>query len=341
MDGNIGRHCRDRSAGTQSAPARPQALRSLITSEVSEVSSCLRDYIAPHTMRSLGGNVLRARLSCLDLGGLSAVELSNNAALQINADPVGDRHIIQLVLAGTCRIEVNARSYTLGAKNLMVNIPGHPAQITFSPGTRLLSVQMPKVHFEKYAQACRPRKHGRDGDTPFRDAVVRDVQIAFAWKKIIGECFLIAEEAPRVFRNERFQRNCVNLAMETLLQIGESAPIETIDETKVIFTSRQIERIVATIDEFIGDPLAVSWLARRLGVSIRKLQMGFARHFNCGPGTYIRNRRLDLLHVRLIESPPDAKVVDIMADLGVTSFGRFSGYYKERYGYLPAETKRK
>ncbi|MNT90626.1 transcriptional regulator EutR [compost metagenome] len=51
----------------------------------------------------------------------------------------------------------------------------------------------------------------------------------------------------------------------------------------------------------------------------------------------LRNRRLDAVRARLLEQPGHC-VTDTALEFGFGHLGRFSSYYRERFGELPSQT---
>lgn len=77
------------------------------------------------------------------------------------------------------------------------------------------------------------------------------------------------------------------------------------------------------------------------GVSISTLMSAFRKHRNSSPMMYLRNLRLDKAQQELLQlDAKQASVTDVAARCGFEHFGRFSTYYKERFGESPSTTLR-
>jgi transcriptional regulator GlxA family with amidase domain len=98
-----------------------------------------------------------------------------------------------------------------------------------------------------------------------------------------------------------------------------------------------------------GKPWTVVDLARRVGLSTRALQYGFAAQVGQSPMTYLRQVRLQRADADL-RSAADTGVgaaagagrgvAAIASRWGFTNFGRFAAAYRARYGRTPSETLR-
>jgi AraC-like DNA-binding protein/tetratricopeptide (TPR) repeat protein len=79
-------------------------------------------------------------------------------------------------------------------------------------------------------------------------------------------------------------------------------------------------------------------LARAAGSTPRTLQKHFRRFLGCSPVTALRNLRLDLARRELLKGDPDATVTGIATRLGFAHLGRFSGWYRARFGETASRT---
>lgn len=90
-----------------------------------------------------------------------------------------------------------------------------------------------------------------------------------------------------------------------------------------------------------SDPLSISALAARVGVSTRSLQLAFSRYRGAGPRQILEELRLDAAHARLLSAVPSDNVTRIALDCGVTHLGRFATRYRARFGEAPLATLRR
>lgn len=85
-------------------------------------------------------------------------------------------------------------------------------------------------------------------------------------------------------------------------------------------------------------PLALADLANAAGVSVRALNALCHQHHGVAPMDLLRNIRLDAARERLL-TQPDANITDTAFEFGFGHLGRFSAYYRERFGELPKQTR--
>ena len=107
----------------------------------------------------------------------------------------------------------------------------------------------------------------------------------------------------------------------------------TISSEQIVLKALEFARTRSESTIFIED------VARAAKVEYRTLLRAFERYLGFSPKHYLMLRQLNLIHHAIRrEGAMTAKVADILADHGVTEFGRFAGHYKSLFGELPSET---
>lgn len=102
-----------------------------------------------------------------------------------------------------------------------------------------------------------------------------------------------------------------------------------------------MQTLLRFIDEHLGQELRIPHLSERAGLCERRFYTLFRRSFGVSPKKYILGRRLDWARAMLANSggaPLSVKAVALTA--GFRDLGRFSGYYRARFGVSPSETLR-
>ena len=103
-----------------------------------------------------------------------------------------------------------------------------------------------------------------------------------------------------------------------------------------------VSRAVDLLEAGPERPWTVGDLARRVGVSTRALQYGFAAQTGMSPMAYLRQVRLQRADADLRAADgTDRGVAGVASRWGFTNFGRFAAAYRTRYGHPPSETLRR
>ena len=102
---------------------------------------------------------------------------------------------------------------------------------------------------------------------------------------------------------------------------------------------RLIRRVEDYLDEAGIRPVHVSEICAALNVSRRTLHRAFQEVFGVGPVTFLRQKRLCVVHSALRESAPRSTTVAAVAmEQGFYELGRFSQYYFAMFGEYPSQT---
>jgi len=97
--------------------------------------------------------------------------------------------------------------------------------------------------------------------------------------------------------------------------------------------SESLTRAIRMMEASIEEPLALSSIARAIGLSTRQIERLFGRHLNCSPGKYFLDLRLHKAHDML--SQKGYSLTDISLACGFKSTAHFSRAYRARYGLTP------
>jgi AraC-like DNA-binding protein len=100
-----------------------------------------------------------------------------------------------------------------------------------------------------------------------------------------------------------------------------------------------VRRAVCFIEDNAHRDISAADIAGAAQVTIRAVQLGFARHLDTTPLAYLRRVRLDCAHHDLLAADPARRTVAGVAyRWGFHSPGRFAVLYRQAYGVLPSHT---
>ena len=100
-----------------------------------------------------------------------------------------------------------------------------------------------------------------------------------------------------------------------------------------------MRRAVAFIEDNAQHDISAADIAGAAQVSIRAVQLAFARHLETTPRAYLRRVRLDCAHRDLLAADPARRTVAGVAyRWGFHSPGRFAVLYRQAYGVPPSHT---
>ena len=99
------------------------------------------------------------------------------------------------------------------------------------------------------------------------------------------------------------------------------------------------KRAMELIENCPDMDLTIGEVATTLDVSVRGLQLAFAKHYGISPQQYLNQRRLARARQVLLHAEPgETTVRATAAKVGLWDFGRFAANYRGLFDELPSET---
>lgn|GEM_PF-1701002 len=134
-------------------------------------------------------------------------------------------------------------------------------------------------------------------------------------------------------------------AIETALLSKLTAMMETAAvQSRPHNSASSAEKIICDALTYVvgkeADNIHVEDLTDAAQVEYRTLLRAFQRYLQITPKRYLKLRQLNLVR-RALNAQETSSATDIMADFGVTEFGRFANDYKRLFHELPSETLRR
>lgn len=117
-----------------------------------------------------------------------------------------------------------------------------------------------------------------------------------------------------------------------------SDPQSLVSVSRLKRRSPPVARALQLMEEHLEDPIPVSQIARRCGLSARRLEMLFRAETGSGPGQTFRALRLAEAR-RLVVDTPDP-LQQIAVRCGFNSLPAFSRAFKESFGTAPSRLRR-
>ena len=104
---------------------------------------------------------------------------------------------------------------------------------------------------------------------------------------------------------------------------------------------RDVKRAMEFIDAHLDSPISIPDLVAASGVPGRTLHQHFRDFTGKSPMGYVRDTRLERIHVDLLKLGGEQTVTEVAGRWGFNHMGRFSAEYTRRFGELPSITARR
>ncbi len=172
-----------------------------------------------------------------------------------------------------------------------------------------------------FAQIVAP---GRDATRRLRDMIRRFAASALLEPSLVTDQACIAS----------FSEEAVNVARR-IMGVAETVCPEGSPTKRHLLCKRAMEMI----EDCPGMSLTIGNVVENLDVSIRGLQLAFAKHYGISPRQYLNQRRLTRAHALLLNAEPgETTVRATAAKVGFWDFGRFATRFQRLFNELPSET---
>jgi len=299
------------------------------------VQRCTRA-LGSHRMRMQGaGNELNSSFNGLVCDDFAIVRLCHGFPVTIEPQ-VTDEYIVHHKLSGSGFVQDGATSIEMTAGVITVTSPGQETQVEMDSNSLHVVVRLPRKKVEEYVQNMLQQTIKRP--VVFDTCMEPHGSIAASWANAmehICDQYEILNRTPGIgpWVETAFAEYMIGL----LLQVQPHNYSSRLAYQNGVLPSHYIRKARDYIHGHISEHISIATLAEATGVSARTLQTGFQRCFGQSPMEYLREQRIQYVHQELISAGPNTRVTDVFMKFGIYDFGRYAGFYRERYGTLPSE----
>jgi AraC-like DNA-binding protein len=272
---------------------------------------------------------------------LKIYALRYGAEVEVTPRPFDNFALVHTTLAGGAEIDSDGHTLSVGEGRTAVLAPTKRVRLRWYPGTEQLIVKVPHSlmrevagcnggdRFELAPGYLLPRGHASQWDLIVQSlltavSVSRDSGVHRAWL-------------------DHFERNAALFLMSHQPQDAAAldampGPDGTPADTGLHGSdAMRMDAVLRYMGSRLCAPISLGDLGRAGGVSIRTLNALCHRYHGATPMEVLRDMRLDAVRSRLLLQPDESITGSALA-LGFSHLGRFSGYYRKRFGELPRAT---
>ncbi len=297
--------------------------------------------LSPHRLDIRGcERGFEARHNQIRLGQVSLNVLSYGAEVEINPGERGDFYLIQLPLQGRARLRCDGQEAWVDSSILSVLHPHAHTCMLWSGDCSMVMLQVPSAVLRDRL----PSQAQRSGAPQFSFTQSRrDPAVAAWWQAVTDMTHNLHDHGEQWLRHP-----AAYAAMEGFLLTGLELLLPERDIGAELLGSatggcRRLQRALDYIQANTHQNLTLANMAAAACVSPRTLEAAFRRRYNQSPLTYARGVRLErtreALRAAVAQGRPTS-VTDIALQHGFIHMGRFSAYYKQRFGCAPSVTLR-
>ena len=262
---------------------------------------------------------------------LQVFMLQYGAEVEIRPRPFEDFVLVHMSLAGTADIDADGRRVHLRPGSAAILAPRRNLHMRWQQGARQFILKVPRRLLSS---------PGLD-DAPPSPSVhqltdMQGLQWQFLMQSLLHVTNLPANNPAHAVWVEHLERN-VGLFLSSRCDDAGAAGHDDHADAASTGERLRLDKLESYLRSRLCAPIALEDMARAAGVSVRSLNMLCQRHHAQSPMLLLRNMRLDAVHARLT-AQPGASVTNIAFEYGFGHLGRFSQYYRARFGELPRDT---
>ncbi len=321
-------------------PAQPLArFARFRTHDLDEAREAVGRIFCPHELQTIGKAPFAARHHHVPGERVSLNYIEYGAKTQIAPGCLDQFYLVQIPLSGSAAIVNGSDSYTSDRHRAAVLNPHRETTMIWEEGCKQLLLQISRRALHAHANA----NLGLNTDQPITFAGALDLRQG-PGARLLRLAHLLVADA------EAAQEPASSVASPLLTHYMENTVMTGLLEAHRHNYSGQLRRVTSSVIPGhvrraqaymlanLDRPLEIDEIAAYAGVSARNLQIAFKRFLSMAPMVYLRNTRLQRAHEDLLQGRRRDSVTEIAERWGMTHLGRFSQYYKSRYGCSPQDT---
>ena len=263
---------------------------------------------------------------------LSLFMLRYGAELEIRPRLFGDFALMHFSLRGMAEFECDGIRMAVPEGHAGIIAPRRDWRMHWQQGAEQLILKIPHHMLDDGARDWRqlpplsllPQAH--------------QAQWSLLVQSLLQACALpVDDDTPaRAAWLDHFERS---VALFALAHHGDratvSSPADPAEEMPAGL--QRLDAMQAYMRGHLAAPMSLADLAAAAGVGARTLGALCQKHYGLTPMDLLRAMRLDAVRARLL-ARPSASVTATAFEFGFGHLGRFSAYYRERFGELPSQT---
>lgn len=307
---------------------------------VDETRENVAAIFCPHQFSLINGaRTFSTQVNEAVFGKSALVYISYGTAVTIETEQLDDCFLVQVPWQGTAEVLIENTKTIIKPGIASVVSPGQAMRMRWSSDCSFFTVRLDKQKVE-YTLA---NLLGYELQAPLIFDSMFDLSTPEGKSWLNAVTFarrqLELPLAPSV-TNPLLQQ-LENTLCLMLLQLPHHNYQEQLHGAPYSVTPKSIKRVRDYIHENIQQKISLEQLAEVAGVVPATLSKHFSHFIGQSPMRYVRSEKLNAVREILQNTHQNIKVTDVALKFGFNHLGRFSQYYKRRYGELPSDTYNK
>ena len=290
-------------------------------------------YLCPHQFDVHAFESLNTRLNGFSFGNCALYDLKYSAPVMVTIDETSNYYLFRITLEGQCKVGLENQHILQSTGIMSVTHPHSKQQIMTNHHCRNIILKIAKQDIDTQLF----NMLGYSSLTPvlFDTALsCTEEGISSIVETLNYLCHAYYNIQNWSFISASFTQYLIELI---LLKVPNNYSTQLTAQRQALLPA-YIKKAQQYIQDHLEESITLANLSQYCDVSIRTLQKGFSQFVQQTPIEYIRNQRMERIHLALQNAQSNQTVTDILFEHGIQSLGHFAPLYKKRYGCLPSQT---
>jgi len=314
-------------SSSQVAPNSSQAMQAVLTNVIGAHRMSPQDPLTDYHFNT----------DLLSTGNFELVNVQWQGAFKLEQDPIEDRYIIWIALAGCLDQKIGLhQTLCCSLDTATIISPSQKLESIASDTGEALLISIDRLEIDSAV--------GKLLDRTLKQPVVFIPSI-----DLTHEFGLSLKKFGQFLWEAAAQSNLADFSSLVLRKL-EKAFISCLAEGLLSNYSEEllyqhdgalschVRKARAFIESHLQEDINLGDIAAAAGVCSRLLQKAFSQHCSCSPMRFVTHTRLQRIRQVLETATSDLKIVDVMMNYGFTQGGKFAREYQQLFGEKPSET---
>jgi AraC-like DNA-binding protein len=273
----------------------------------------------------------------LSTGNFDLVDIQWQGAFELAQDPLADRYVIYLVLAGSLDQKINRhQTFWCSPDTATIINSGETVESHASEEGEVLLISLDKDSLDLALAKLL--------DKTLKQSVIFSPNI-----DLTRELGLSLKKFVQFLWEAAAQDNSTDFSSLVLQKLEQAFLACTIEGLPSNYSeellyqndgalSCHVRKAQIFIESNLHEDIKLGDIVAAVGVCSRLLQKAFSHHCGCSPMRFLTQTRLQRIRQELERGTKDTKIVDVMMDYGFSQGGKFAKDYQQLFGEKPSDT---
>jgi AraC-like DNA-binding protein len=273
----------------------------------------------------------------LSTGNLDLVKIQWDGAFELIQDPLVNRYVIYLGLAGSLTQQINCSQTfcCLPDTATIMNAGETVTSVTSEVGELLLiSIDLSLINLALSKILDKTLKQ----PLVFQPHIDLTSELGLSLKKFGQFLWAAADKNNPTEFSALVLQKLEQAFLDCMIEGLPSNYAEELLYQNDGALSCHVRKAQMFIESNLHEDIKLGDIVTAVGVCSRLLQKAFSHHCGCSPMRFLTKARLQRIRQELERSTHDTKIVDVMMHYGFTQGGKFAKEYQQLFGEKPSDT---